>query len=282
MASFNSHRNSFVLRSITNKPPKHHIMKIVSFSRYRSGCIVTIDYKFFLLNRHWKNYLVLEDANKEVKKYRVYKTIIGGLAGFDRFIPLEDFSDASNSYLVDDTCKFGAEVFVSKRRRKCAGDLHKYVNLNTVTYKYVWMIPNFSKLYAESAKKYKSNNSWLHKTIHCCRSGQKYCKWILMLYSEELDDAKYFSLGLGLFEPETYLPTGSKVLAEVTVCILDQIYDQENYYFQGQVWFSDLNWCYGAYNGMTHETLGRLLKSNSCIITAEIVIREIIIPISTP
>ncbi|KAK9910170.1 hypothetical protein M0R45_034143 [Rubus argutus] len=76
-----------------------------------AGCIVTVDYKFFLLRRqHQKNCVVLEDANKEVKKYCIYQTIIGGLVGFDRFIPLEDFSDASNGYLIDDMCKFGAEI----------------------------------------------------------------------------------------------------------------------------------------------------------------------------
>ena len=35
--------------------------------------------------------------------------------GFDKFIPLEAFNDASNGYFVDDTCVFGAEVFVKER-----------------------------------------------------------------------------------------------------------------------------------------------------------------------
>lgn len=37
--------------------------------------------------------------------------------GFDRVIPLKAFSVASNGYLIDDTCVFGAEVFVCKERR---------------------------------------------------------------------------------------------------------------------------------------------------------------------
>lgn len=32
--------------------------------------------------------------------------------GFDQFIPLEAFNDASNGYLVDDTCVFVAEVLI--------------------------------------------------------------------------------------------------------------------------------------------------------------------------
>lgn len=34
--------------------------------------------------------------------------------GFDKFLPLETFNDATNGYLVDDCCVFGAEVFVAK------------------------------------------------------------------------------------------------------------------------------------------------------------------------
>ncbi|KAH9687477.1 TRAF-like family protein [Citrus sinensis] len=41
--------------------------------------------------------------------------------GFDQFIPLEEFNDASNGYLLGDTCVFGAEVLV-KERNKCKGD----------------------------------------------------------------------------------------------------------------------------------------------------------------
>ena len=60
-----------------------------------------VDYKFLLLNlqKEKKTYLVVEDVNKE--KYCFYRTIVGGLARFDRFVPLEDFSDTSNDYLTN-------------------------------------------------------------------------------------------------------------------------------------------------------------------------------------
>ncbi|XP_004298265.1 PREDICTED: uncharacterized protein LOC101297724 [Fragaria vesca subsp. vesca] len=38
-------------------------------------------------------------------------------AGFDDLIPTKDFTDASNGYLVGDTCVYGADVFVCKERR---------------------------------------------------------------------------------------------------------------------------------------------------------------------
>lgn len=36
---------------------------------------------------------------------------------FDQFIPLTTFNNTSNGYLVEDTCVFGAEVFVKYRNK---------------------------------------------------------------------------------------------------------------------------------------------------------------------
>ncbi|KAF4366719.1 hypothetical protein F8388_020081 [Cannabis sativa] len=38
--------------------------------------------------------------------------------GFARFMDLQTFNNPSNGYLVNDTCKFGAEIFMSKRHQK--------------------------------------------------------------------------------------------------------------------------------------------------------------------
>ncbi|KDO40758.1 hypothetical protein CISIN_1g026621mg [Citrus sinensis] len=65
--------------------------------------------------------------------------------GFDQFIPLEEFNDASNGYLVGDTCVFGAEVLV-KERNKCKGECLFLAKLTSASnYKHVWKIENFSK-----------------------------------------------------------------------------------------------------------------------------------------
>ena len=42
--------------------------------------------------------------------------------GFDKLIPLDEFTDASRGYLIDDTCVFAAEVFVFKETRICKGE----------------------------------------------------------------------------------------------------------------------------------------------------------------
>ena len=64
--------------------------------------------------------------------------------GFDKFIPLRAFNDASNGYLVEDTCVFDAEVLV-KERNKFKGECLSIKEIAS-SCKYVWKIENFSKL----------------------------------------------------------------------------------------------------------------------------------------
>lgn len=71
-----------------------------------------------------------------------------GETGFDDFISLETFTDASMGYLVDDTCEFGAEVYVSKERRRGVECLSMIKD--AVTHKLEWKVDNFSKLNAKS------------------------------------------------------------------------------------------------------------------------------------
>ncbi|XP_024039478.1 uncharacterized protein LOC18041477 [Citrus clementina] len=57
--------------------------------------------------------------------------------GFDKFIPLRAFNDASNGYLVEDTCVFEAEVLVKER--------NKFKEIS-ISCKCISKIENFSKL----------------------------------------------------------------------------------------------------------------------------------------
>ncbi|KAM5568571.1 hypothetical protein ABKV19_016231 [Rosa sericea] len=316
MASLDIDRNGLVLRSVSKKPPKDYIMKIVSFSslksedRYESGefeiegykwklvlfpsgnkkhnvndhislylemggqkaietgSIVTVDYKFFLLNRQKekKTYLVLEDANKKEKKYCFYRTIVGGLAGFDRFISIEDFTDAFNGYLIDDTCEFGADVFVSKSRRKGKGE-RVSMNLNTIMYKHTWKVTDFSKLDTPSCSQ------------PFTAADQKYCTWKLVLYPRGLGIGKgsHLSVFLHVYEPETQLPIGSKILAEYTIRIMDQIHAKHRS-IKGKKWFSAPFWSWGHYQFITQEANAACLKNDSCILEVEICILGISIP----
>ena len=84
--------------------------------------------------------------------------------GFDQFISHKAFNEASNGYLVEDTCVFGAEVFVKERnigKGECLS-MEKF----TYSSKYVWKVENFSKLdtrYEESQVFGAGNHKWYQR-----------------------------------------------------------------------------------------------------------------------
>lgn len=73
--------------------------------------------------------------------------------GYDKVIPLKTFKDASDGYLVNDTCVFGAEVFVSKQRSMDKGECLELIK-ESITNKFVFRIENYSRLTADD---YDSN-----------------------------------------------------------------------------------------------------------------------------
>ncbi|KAK1591646.1 hypothetical protein Q3G72_010983 [Acer saccharum] len=64
--------------------------------------------------------------------------------GIDQFLPLNAFDDASNGYLVEDTCVFGVEVFVIKERITGKGECLSLIK-DPLSIKHVWKIENFSE-----------------------------------------------------------------------------------------------------------------------------------------
>lgn len=78
-----------------------------------------------------------------------HKWLHGGMldVGFDKLIPLKEFTDASNGYLIADKCVFGAEVFVCKERKIGAAECLSSIK-GAHTYKHVWKLEKFSKLNA--------------------------------------------------------------------------------------------------------------------------------------
>ncbi|XP_034227465.1 ubiquitin carboxyl-terminal hydrolase 13-like [Prunus dulcis] len=99
-------------------------------------------FQIVLLDQNNGTYLVLEDANKKVECFHGKMPC----SDFDQFIPLESFVEASNGYLIDDTCVFGAEVFASEGRIIGKGECISMIN-NPVMYKHVRKVDNFSKFY---------------------------------------------------------------------------------------------------------------------------------------
>ncbi|ONI27844.1 hypothetical protein PRUPE_1G107600 [Prunus persica] len=138
MATLNIDQDG-ILRSFSQSLQTHYNMKIQSFSSLNKNYVDSIESGEFEAGGHkWKlrfypngnlkknvvdhislylfqivllyqnngTYLVLEDANKKVECFHGKMPC----SDFDQFIPLESFADASNGYLIDDTCVFGAEA----------------------------------------------------------------------------------------------------------------------------------------------------------------------------
>ncbi|XP_031259660.1 uncharacterized protein LOC116117784 [Pistacia vera] len=87
-----------------------------------------------------EKYFSLQDGS--VKQFQEMKT----LWGIKNFIDLNTFSDPLNGYLIDDSCVFGAEVFVVEKTFK--GD-HLSLMKNYDTLYHTWKIEKFSTLLEE-------------------------------------------------------------------------------------------------------------------------------------
>ncbi|KAJ8900321.1 hypothetical protein K2173_024961 [Erythroxylum novogranatense] len=70
---------------------------------------VYVDFKVLVFDHIHNNYSVFQDLG--VKRFHELKTVFG----FNKLLSLEAFNDVRNGYLDDDSCIFGAEVFVIKQ-----------------------------------------------------------------------------------------------------------------------------------------------------------------------
>ncbi|KAL6188402.1 hypothetical protein ACLB2K_039795 [Fragaria x ananassa] len=228
-----------------------------------NSCFTQMETKrgiLFLLDQNKGNYLVFEDAFTKKKCFH------GAMpsAGFDKLIPLQDFTDVSNGFLVDDTCVFGAEVFVCKERRTGKGQCLARMKGASVC-KHVWKVDKLSSL---GAQIFRSEQF----------TAGDY-NWKIQLYPKGRDEGKgsHLSLFLGLASPIT-LPPGSELFVEHRIGILDQIHHQHHHTYSGKNWF-DVNTSWGWPTFITQETFRQVdngfLKDDACIVEAEVTVHGI-------
>ncbi|KAI3423356.1 uncharacterized protein J3R85_011090, partial [Psidium guajava] len=144
-----------------SKNVKEHVSLYLSMaetSSLPSGWEVHASVSFFLLNQDKDTYLIIQDAMKKEWRFHGMKLE----HGFDQFIPLKTFNDEQNGYLVDDTCVFGAEVFVTGEKSTGKGENVSMVK-DAVVEKRTWKVNNFSKLdkeFTESKVFVAGNQKW--------------------------------------------------------------------------------------------------------------------------
>ncbi|KAL8048875.1 hypothetical protein ABFX02_07G095600 [Erythranthe guttata] len=171
--------------------------------------------------------------------------------GISKFISKKTMSEPSNGYLVDDTCVFGAEVFIVKNEASIP-----YMSLKNfdVPYKRDWKIQNFSKL----------GNFWSSEEFNA--GGHK---WKIRLYSK--GDGKKAENHVTIY---LYYLGSESVQANYTICIKNQVSDQHmkrtsiDHLFSA----SDNSWGWGKF--MEIATMNNPKKgfvvNDSCLVHIEI------------
>ncbi|KAK2647015.1 hypothetical protein Ddye_022210 [Dipteronia dyeriana] len=176
--------------------------------------------------------------------------------GFDHFVSLKAFNDASNGYLVEDKCVFGTEVFVTKERGRVKAECLSLIK-DTSSVKYVWKIENFSKLHADN---------YFSEVFSA--GGHK---WKIELYPKGSTFAKGSHLALFLYSVD--LTPDSKVYTDYTLRILDQLH-AKHISFKADRCFIGSSTAWGwlkfvSLSYLNDPTNGCLVK-DVCVVEAEV------------
>ncbi|XP_065871901.1 protein RESTRICTED TEV MOVEMENT 3-like [Euphorbia lathyris] len=187
----NKHISLFLVLSKSNSLPFHKE--------------VNVYFKLFVYNQIDDKYLTVQDAKGRISCFRGTKTEFG----FDQLLPLSVFKDASNGYLVDDCCIFGAEIFVVEPISK--GELVSVVeDLSNNTY--TWNVEKFSEL-----KQQKISEVFVIGGY----------KWSLSLYPNGDLEEKGKSLSLFLSLEEDLNP-GHTLSVQFVISVKDQLHGEHH------------------------------------------------------
>ncbi|KAL8064702.1 hypothetical protein ABFX02_01G108300 [Erythranthe guttata] len=247
------HPNGYKNKGITD-----HISLYLVLAESNSlnpGWEIRASFRLFLLDQNKDSYITLQDTTENGRRFHGMKLEWG----FNKFIPLAAFIDPSNGYLVNDTCVFGAEVYVCREKLSGKGECLSMIK-DPITYKSTWRIDNFSDITQESAdsKPFSSADK----------------KWKIQLYPKGTGSGNesHVSLYLTLDEAEKLPPT-AKIYAEFTLRILDQL-NRNHASGTSKHWFSALNptsgWARFSSQGYLKSSAAGLLVKNICVIEAEV------------
>ncbi|KAF4381086.1 hypothetical protein F8388_012008 [Cannabis sativa] len=241
-------------RCIRNIPPVHYLMKVESYSllsnsnenyhsssfqvgdyKWRlsfypngdkslpSGWEVNVNFTLLVYNHKHDNYLTFQGMRRfhELKKEW----------GFEQIESLETFKDVCNGYLFNDSCAFGADVFVMKHTLNSETlSVFRREDLTNPTFR--WEIKEFSKMDKSIiSKKFCSGEThW-----YICSSKTMY----LSIYpnGKSSKDGKAFSIFLSLDDDDDSAHNNSTIYAEFYLRVIDQLNSKHE---EGAVnrWFS--------------------------------------------
>ncbi|XP_028766513.1 uncharacterized protein LOC114724340 [Neltuma alba] len=179
------------------------------------GWEVWVNFNLFVHDQTNDKYLVVQGSQNRLKRFCSAKSEWG----FDEFLSMDSFKDTKNGYLVDDSCTFGAEVFVAKcsGKRECVSTVLKPPSYET----YIWKLENFSQI----------------KTDFCYSESFTAggTKWKLKFYPKGDKGGRNGFVSIFLVLDETQI--SEKWYAESTLRVRNQLSTLRNRVANGGKWF---------------------------------------------
>ncbi|EYU41010.1 hypothetical protein MIMGU_mgv1a026254mg [Erythranthe guttata] len=171
--------------------------------------------------------------------------------GISKFISKKILLDPSNGYLVNDSCVFGAEVFIIKSETvtECL-----YLKNVDIPYKRDWKIPNFSL----------QGHVWQSEQF---TAGDQ--KWKISLYPKGNGEAAGRGVSIYL-----YYVGSERVKASYTIQIKNQVSDEHKNQIRTGRWFSasNDNWGWGTFMEIAtiNDPEKGFIVNDSCLLDIEI------------
>ncbi|XP_045789204.1 BTB/POZ and MATH domain-containing protein 1-like [Trifolium pratense] len=195
----------------SKRSSKDHVslyLAIVNTENLSRGWEVNVNFKLFVLDQYNNNYLTIQDGDGAVRKFSEMKSEWG----FEKLISLDELFDSSNGYFVEDTCVFGAEVFVI---RHCDKWETLYLVNDPPQVSLTWKLDKFSFWTAEGTSKpfTVGEREWMLKVLPRGYDAEGFRGYLALIL--QLTDWKKF-------------PSKKAVNASVKIKILDQL-NNKNY-----------------------------------------------------
>ncbi|KAJ7950839.1 Ubiquitin carboxyl-terminal hydrolase [Quillaja saponaria] len=235
-------------------------LQIVEVEKLSLGWEVLVSFKFFVHDQICDKYLTIQsDAKEDVKRFHALKVEWG----FAEFLAHDTFKNASNGYLVDDCCVFGAELCLVN----CTGkseclSMVKEPNNGT----YTWTIKPFSEV----------ENKNVHESELFVVGGKN---WNIELYpkGDATEKGKSLSVFLRLVDLESLAPN-RKLYAEFKFRIRRQF--GKNYETTGKSWFGGSNISWGFSKTLSLADLKNVSKSyiynDTLVVEVEFIVLSVI------
>ncbi|XVE76885.1 hypothetical protein DITRI_Ditri13aG0016300 [Diplodiscus trichospermus] len=218
------------------------------------GWQINVNFKLFVFDQIRDKYLTIEDAGS-VKRFHQMKTEWG----FDQLLLLDCFNDASNGYLVNDCCIFGAEIFVIQHKAIWE---EMYMIKNRAGNPISFKIENFSKLdqeFYESPLQSVAGFKW---------------KLVVYPYGETHSKGTALSLFLCLVEPRG-IPPESRFFVKYKLRVVDRI-SSNHRELSGANWFiaNKESWGYSNLESLENlrDASKGFLVDDALTVEAEIVL----------